>query len=289
MAVKKYIPYIDILLAGTCWGLIGLFNRRLLAGGFSPRDVVLVRNLGGLLLLGLFLLVFDRGALKVDWRHLPWFFGTGVVSVLLFTLLYFSCQEQCSLAVSGILLYTAPTFVVITSAILWKEPITRRKLAALAAAFLGCSFVSGIWSGGASVTLQGFLLGLGSGFFYAMYSIFGRYALARCQPMTVTFYTFVFAGLGSLFLTNPVRVASVLAGDVRLVWMALGLVSVATVLPYIFYTKGLARVESGKASIIASVEPVVAALAGVLAFGEPMSLSVLLGLGCILASIYILR
>lgn len=289
MTVKKYVSSLCILLSGACWGLTGLFNRCLLSGGLVPRDVVLIRNLGGLLLMGLALLCFDRKALKVDWRHLPWFFGTGVVSVLLFTLLYFSCQQQCSLAVAAILLYTAPTFVVVTSAVLWKEPITRRKLAALAAAFLGCSFVSGIWSGGASVTLTGFLLGLGSGFFYAMYSIFGRYALARCQPMTVTFYTFVFAGLGSLFLANPVRVASALAGDGRLAWMALGLVAVATVLPYLLYTRGLVHVESGKAAIMASMEPVVAALAGVLAFGEPMSLGVLLGLGCILVSIYILR
>lgn len=289
MSAKKYIPYLYILLGGACWGLIGLFNRRLLSGGLSPRDVVLIRNLGGLLLLALVFLIFDRRALKISWRHLPYFFGTGIVSVLLFTLLYFSCQQQCSLAAAAILLYTAPTFVVVTSAILWKEPVTGKKLAALAAAFLGCSFVSGIWSGGASVTLQGFLLGLGSGFFYAMYSIFGRYALARYQPMTVTFYTFVFAGLGSLFVTNPLQVASSLAADRGLVWMALGLVVVATVLPYIFYTKGLAQVESGKASIIASVEPVVASLVGVLAFGEPMTLGVLLGLGCILASIYILR
>lgn len=289
MTVKKYVSSLCILLGGACWGTIGLFNRHLFSSGLTPKDAALVRNFGGLLLLGLFLLIFDRSALKIRWRDLPWFFGTGVVSVLLFTLLYFSCQQQCSLAVAAILLYTAPTFVVVTSAVLWKEPITKRKLAALAAAFLGCSFVSGIWSGGASVTLPGFLLGLGSGFFYAMYSIFGRYALARCQPMTVTFYTFVFAGLGSLFLANPVRVASALAGDGRLAWMALGLVAVATVLPYLLYTRGLVHVESGKAAIMASMEPVVAALAGVLAFGEPMSLGVLLGLGCILASIYILR
>ena len=289
MTVKKYVSSLCILLGGACWGTIGLFNRHLFSSGLTPKDAALVRNFGGLLLLGLFLLIFDRSALKIRWRDLPWFFGTGVVSVLLFTLLYFSCQQQCSLAVAAILLYTAPTFVVVTSAVLWKEPITKRKLAALAAAFLGCSFVSGIWSGGASVTLPGFLLGLGSGFFYAMYSIFGRYALARCQPMTVTFYTFVFAGLGSLFLANPVRVASALAGDGRLAWMALGLVAVATVLPYLLYTRGLVHVESGKAAIMASMEPVVAALAGVLAFGEPMSLGVLLGLGCILVSIYILR
>ena len=70
---------------------------------------------------------------------------------------------------------------------------------------------------------------------------------------------------------------------------AIGLVLVATVLPYLLYTGGLARVESGKASIMASLEPVVASFVGILAFGEPMSASVFLGLGCILTCVYILR
>ena len=64
---------------------------------------------------------------------------------------------------------------------------------------------------------------------------------------------------------------------------------VATVLPYILYTRGLARVDSGRASILASVEPVVAALVGVAAFGEPLSWGVVLGLGCILTTVYLLR
>lgn len=288
-AWKKYFPHLCILLGGASWGLIGLFSRRLLNGGLAPRHIVVVRNLGGLLLLAALFLLFDRKALKINWRHLPYFFGTGVVSVLLFTLLYFSCQKQCSLAVAAVLLYTAPTFVVLASALLWREPITRKKLAALAAAFLGCACVSGIFSGGVSVTPQGFLLGLGSGFFYAMYSIFGRYALARYKPMTVIFYTFVFAGLGACFAASPLEVASALSANASLAWAALGLVSVATVLPYVLYTRGLAEVESGKASILASVEPVVAALVGVAVFGEPMNIWVALGLGCILASVYILR
>ena len=43
------------------------------------------------------------------------------------------------------------------------------------------------------------------------------------------------------------------------------------------------------ASILASVEPVVASIVGILAFGEPMNLGVVLGLACILISVYILR
>ena len=63
----------------------------------------------------------------------------------------------------------------------------------------------------------------------------------------------------------------------------------STVLPYIFYTGGLAKVEAGKASIMASLEPVVASLMGVVLFSEPMGIQNLLGIVCVLAGVYILR
>ena len=122
-AWKKYLPHLCILLGGASWGLIGLFSRQLLNGGLSPRNIVLVRNLGGLLLMAVIFLLFDRGAMKINWRHLPYFFGTGVISVLFFTLLYFSCQEQCSLAVAAVLLYSSPAFVVVSSAFFLKVAI----------------------------------------------------------------------------------------------------------------------------------------------------------------------
>ena len=285
--MKQTLPCLTILLGASLWGLIGLFNRGLTAAGFSAQSIVAVRNLGGLLVLTLVLLVGKREALKVNPRHLPYFFGTGVVSVVLFTLCYFSCQQMTSLAAAAILLYTSPAFVVVLSALLWRDRITPRKLLALGLAFLGCVFESGIWSGSLTLTPLGLLLGVASGFFYGLYSIFARYALAHYSPITVTYYTFVFAGLGSLALIRPGELAALGQGSVA--GLALGLVVVATVLPYLFYTGGLAKVDSGRAAILASVEPVVASLVGVLVFDEPMSWGVLLGLVCILATVYLLR
>ena len=286
--MKRYLSYFYILLAGTLWGVIGLFNRSLTAGGFSSFSIVLVRNLGSLIVLGLVFLVFDRSIFCINPKHLPYFLGTGIVSILLFTLCYFSCQQICSLATAAILLYTAPTFVVILSAILWKDKITKRKIIALIVTFLGCTFVTGVWSGDFTVTLVGFLLGVGSGFFYGLYSIFARSALEHYKPLTVTFYTFVFAGISSLLVVRPAELAAGFSQPKMLV-LILGLIVVSTVLPYILYTKGLAAIESGKASILASIEPVVAAIVGIAAFGEPMNIMVLLGLTCILISVYILR
>jgi len=285
---QQLAAYAAILAAAAFWGTIGLWNRGLMESGLSPTTIVPVRNFGGMLVLTLLFLVRDRSVFRVKREHIKYFFGTGIVSVLLFTCCYFTCQKMCSLAVASILLYTAPSFVVIMSAILWKEPVTKKKLLALVLTLVGCACVCGLFSGGLSVTLVGVLLGLGSGFFYSLYSIFGRYALAHYEPMTVTVWTFIFAGTASLVLARPAELAVVFARPSA--WLlAVGLVVVSTVLPYVFYTWGLARVESGKASIMASLEPVVAALVGVAVFGEPMSAMTLAGIVLVLSGVVILR
>lgn len=287
--MKKYLPHISILAAGILWGMIGLFNRHLIAGGFTPQTIVLVRNFGGFLLMTVLFFLMDRSIFRIKARHLPIFLGTGVVSVVLFTLLYFSCQEQCSLAVAAILLYTAPAFVMLMSALFFREKVTPRKLIALAAAFLGCVAVSGILSGGLSVTVGGLVMGIGSAFFYALYSIFARLALAHYQPLTVTYYTFVCAGIASLFVGSPATAVTLLTSSIAMPLLALGLVVLCTVAPFVLYTRGLAQMEGGKASILASVEPVAAAVVGILAFGEPLSFGVVAGLVCILVSVCILE
>lgn len=280
--------YASILAAAALWGIIGVWNRNLMAAGLSPTGIVVVRNFGGMLLLLAVFAVKDRGVFRVRREHLKYFFGTGIISVVLFTSCYFSCQKICSLAVASILLYTAPSFVVILSAMLWKEPVTKKKLLALALTLVGCACVCGVFDGGLTVTFTGILLGLGAGFFYSLYSIFGRYALAHYSSMTVTVWTFIFAGPASLVMLRPAEMRAVFTAPSA--WLlAAGLVVFSTVAPYILYTRGLARVESGKASIMASLEPVVAALAGVLIFGEPMGLLTLLGILCVLAGVYILR
>ena len=277
----------SILAAAALWGIIGVWNRRLMAGGLSPCSIVVVRNCGGLVLLLAVMALRDRSVFHVERQHLKYFFGTGVVSVVLFTVCYFSCQEICSLAVASILLYTAPAIVVVLSAILWRERVTKKKLLALGLTLVGCALVCGVFSGALTVTGGGIALGLGAGFFYALYSIFGRYALAHYGPMTVTVWTFVFAGVASLVLVRPAELATLAQPSLALT--AVGLVVCSTVLPYILYTRGLARVEAGKASILASLEPVVASVAGVVLFGEPMSPLTAAGIVCVLAGVYILR
>ena len=285
--MKTYIHYLYVILAAACWGVIGLFNRILGELGVGVLQRVTVRNFGALVVLTAVFAIVRRDVFRVKLRHLPLFLGSGIVSVLGLSIVYFQCQMECSLAVAGILLYLAPSFVVLMGAVLWKAPVTRRKVAALVLALVGCGLVSGIVGGEVTASPRGLLLGVASGFCYATYTVFSHYALRHYDSLTMTYWTFVFAGLGSLVFWDTAAITAALS-DGRGIVGALGLAVIATALPYFFYTKGLEGVESGKASIIANVEPVVGALVGVFVFGEALSLWVILGIICVLGGVVLL-
>ena len=280
---------VAVLAAGTFWGTMGFFARSLYAVGFGPLEVAQTRITTGLILVGLYILLFNRSQFQVKLKDIWCFLGTGIVSLLLFSTCYFSALNYTSLAVAAILLYTAPFFVMLLSLLLFKEKMTGKKIFALLLAFTGCVLVSGL-GGNENFSWIGILLGLGSGLFYALYSIFGRYAINRGYgAWTMTFYTFLFCSIGCAFLCNwQVIGNAVMADSSTLLWV-LGLGFVTAFLPYLLYSYGLEKMESSKASILASVEPVVSALFGVFVFHETLSLVGVVGIILVLAAIVVLN
>ena len=158
-----------VVAAGTFWGTMGFFARNLYAVGFGPLEVAQTRITTGLLLVGIYIFLFNRNHFKVKLKDIWCFLGTGIVSLLLFSTCYFSALNYTSLAVAAILLYTAPFFVMLLSLILFKEKMNGKKVLALLLAFGGCVLVSGVGADTA-FSWKGIALGLGSGFFYALYS-----------------------------------------------------------------------------------------------------------------------
>ena len=278
-----------VLAAGTFWGTMGFFARSLYAAGFGPLEVAQTRITTGLVFVGLYILLFNRSLFRVKWKDMWCFLGTGIVSLLLFSTCYFSALNYTSLAVAAILLYTAPFFVMLMSLLLFKEKMNGKKVFALVLAFTGCVLVSGV-GGDEEFSWIGILLGLGSGFFYALYSIFGRYAINRGYgAWTMTFYTFLFCSVGCAFLCDwQVIGTSVQIDNSVLLWV-LGLGFVTAFLPYVLYSIGLENMESSKASILASVEPVVSALFGVFVFHETLTAWGILGILMVLGAIVVLN
>ena len=269
--MKRFAVFF-VLLAGTLWGCIGIFVRRYNEIGLSSMQTVAVRMVIAAVLFSLFVLIYKRSLFIIHLKDIWIFIGSGVISVGLFTYCYFSSIELSSLSVAAVLLYTAPAFVMLFSLTFFKEKMTIPKAISLVLAVLGCAMTTGVIGGMLNVTLAGFLFGLGSGVCYALYSIFSRFALNRgYEPFTITLYTFLFSAVFCLCVTDIRPVVKVVFADWGSAGYALSFALVSCVLPYVFYTLGLKYIRSSTASIIATVEPVVATIIGAVVFSEPLN------------------
>lgn len=278
-----------IILAALLWATMGVFVRALDAYAAGSMEIVALRAVATVAIMVPGLALWRPALLRVRRRDLWCFAGTGIASVLFFNYCYFRTITLTSLSVAAVLLYTAPAMVVVLSALLFREKPTPIKLAALGLAFAGCVMVTGAVGGGAALTAAGVLTGLGSGLGYALYTIFGRYALDRgYHPLTITAHTFVFASLGGVGLVNAPDLATRVFGQPALAAWSLAMGLVTTVLPYALYTTGLRRVEPSRASIMATVEPVAATIIGALLFQEALTPLGLAGVGLVVVSVAML-
>lgn len=287
---KRNLGPVLIILAACFWGSMGIFVRRLSAFGFGSVQIVSIRVTLAALAFSLLLFIRDRSGFRIRLRDIPLFWGLGFGSILFFTVCYFSAIEIMPLSTAAILLYTSPIWIMLMSALFFHERLNGRKLLALALAFAGCVLVSGI--SGEGITFAGLLLGLGSGIGYGLYSILGTIALRRYSPYTVTTYTFLFAAVGSWLICRPADMLSkfVPADNLPELLLLCALTALVTaVVPFLSYTLGLRTVEASRAGIIATLEPMVATLIGILVFSEPLTLLSGLGMFLILSAVIILN
>ena len=279
-----------IILAGCFWGSMGIFVRKLGTYGFSAIQIVSIRITLAALIFSLVLLVKDRRGFKISPKDIPLFLGLGFGSILFFTICYFTAITMMPLSTAAILLYTSPVWIMLMSIFFFHEKLDKRKLIALALAFAGCVLVSGI--SGEGMTVTGLLIGLGSGIGYGLYSILGKVALRKYSSYTVTTYTFIFAAVGSWIISRPADMMEKFssASDLGfLIFFCFLTALITAVIPFLSYTLGLESVEASKAGIIATIEPMVATLIGILVFAEKLTIMSGAGILLILAAVVILN
>lgn len=286
---REIIASIFIVIAGCCWGMIGFFSRSLSDVNLNSIQISMLRALVSSVSLLLMILVTNRNKLRVRIKDIWLFIGSGVLSIAFFNICYFVSIRENTLSLAAILLYTAPSFVVIMSNIVFKEKITRQKLFALIISFAGSFFAVGVFSERIQTTTFGLAVGLGSGIGYALYSIFSRIALKKYNWLTVITYTFLFATMALLPFSKPMEVYKVISHTPTVVVSILALGWFSTLLPFLLYTKGLEHLEVGNAALLTFVEPVVATLVGVIAFHEKITVFSIGGVLLIILSLIILN
>lgn len=273
-----------VLLAAVLWGTLGPCFAWLGQQGVSAPQVAVWRSGVATLVLGLG--VLPRG-LRLVPRHLPFFAAYGLVSVAVFFVVYTWAIQRCGVAIGVTLLYTAPAWVALMGALFLQEQLSRSKLAALALTFVGAALVAGVHDPLAMrANLPGLAAGLASGLTYATLGIFGRKAFAMgYRPAQTMLFTLAFGGLFLLAFYGPPPPPP--EGALPVLLYA-GLVP--TALSFLLYTAGLERLgDAGRASLLATVEPVVGMILGYAVLHQAVSPTQVAGAACIVGGMMVLR
>lgn len=279
---KRSLGILCILLAALCWGFLPLLTRSLSALGISPAASATMRALVAAVIL-VILGCAKKDSLRFSSSKMLLYMAVmGIFTTAGMYLFYMSAVDLLSTAMASMLLYTAPAFVILLSRIFYKEPITGKKLLCLILTLAGSALVVRIYDPASLfVNAAGIALGLASGVCYSLVTVMGRKALLYCSSTAVATWPVISGTLILVCITPPWQID--MSSPVLIVlYLLLGLIG--SVLPLLLYNKGLALgVEGGQAGILATIEPVVATLTGVVAFGDVLEGLQIAGIASVLA------
>jgi DME family drug/metabolite transporter len=278
-----------VLLAASLWATIGLFYNALAGSGLPLITIVFCRAAIAATLLFLTIVWRRRSWPRLGLRDWPLFLGFGLVGVAAFYVLYIYAISLNGVGVAAILLYTAPAWVTLIGVLFLGESLTWAKSGALFLACGGCVLVSRIYNlSSVHTNLPGLLTGLGAGITYGLYTVFSKVAQRRYTTSTTLAYAL---GLGALFLLplqSPTVIVDALAAPPTLLQLlTLGIVQ--TLVAGLAFNAAVRILPASEASIVATAEPVIAALLGWAFLGERMDARQLLGAGMILAAVGVLQ
>ncbi len=285
---REPLGYLGVLVACICWGFSGILIKLIMAGeAVSPLALAFWRDVFTFAILALGLGLWRPQWLRVERRDLIRLAGLGAIGIGTFNVFWNLGILFNGAAVATVQQAAMPIVVAVAARLLWREPLTGRKVASIVLAFTGTVLISGLDPvGNARPSARGLLIGLGIPVAYAAYNLLAKPLAGRYPSLTILTYGFGFGALALLpcqfFTAQPTSLPAS-----TWLWFA-GLIGLATILPYGAYTFGLGRLPAGVAGILAMSEILFVCLFAYLLLGERLTLVQCAGAALVIAGVLLL-
>jgi drug/metabolite transporter (DMT)-like permease len=294
LTTSSDIPvYLTLAAVTMIWG--GTFVAgRFLAGSLSPLFAASLRFLLASVALLLFVWLarvpLRRPSLR-QWLQLALlgFFGIFFYNLCFFYGLHYINASRASLIVA-----LNPAVIGLASWLLFKERLSRAKLAGIVICIAGASLVivsrnPQLLAANADAWI-GDLLIFGCVLSWGVYSLFSRELNQTLGPVQTVTYS-ILLGTAMLWATSALSGELSVAGLVSLgpqQWLSLLYLGVlGSALAYIGYYDGIRKIGATRSGVFIALNPLTAVILGALLLGEQMTLTMCLGGGVILVGIYL--
>jgi DME family drug/metabolite transporter len=277
---------IMVAIGAALAGTLGTFGLVLNDAGFTGFQVASIRMLITSLTLLAFYPLFFRGTfqlMRANWKLL---LPHSLAGVFGFNMFFFIATEYLGITLAVALLYTAPIWVMILAKLFLGEQSDWLRWGLAFCAVLGVAFILNAQGSDINLSIFGLIFGFGSAVGYAIFAVLGKAALGRLSATQLLFSAFTIGvpvlllfpqtwqALTQLFQTSEFKV-----------WGSFFAVGwFGTILINLFYMRGLKRISASTATVITTVEPLVATMLAVFFVGEILSFTQYLGVALIILS-----
>jgi drug/metabolite transporter (DMT)-like permease len=270
---RPLLGYALIWSAVVLWSLNAVVSKVVLdSAGLSSLRLAEVRSSGSALVLVAAVALLRPATLRAGRRELAVLAFFGVLGLGFVQLFYFVGIRRLDIGVALVIQYLAPVFVALWARFVIREPVRRRLWGAIALSLLGLSLVVDL-PGGASLDGLGVAACLVTAVAYAAYVLMAERSLERGRDVySLLAWGFAFAALfwavvqpWWAFPVEQVDGSASLLGRLAdtsaPVWLLLAyIVLLGTVVPFVLFVSALHHVPATRVTIVAMLEPVLAAL-----------------------------
>lgn len=269
---KQNIAKLQLILAMIAFGTIGAFVKMI---PLSSAEIALYRAVIAFAILFLYILLKKNfsNLTQIKGNLLPLFFSG--IAMGFDWILLFEAYKYTSVALATLSYYFAPTVVILASAFLFKERLTKKQVFCFFASTIGLVLVVNV-KGGGSNEFIGILYGLGAAIFYAMVVLINK----ATGKIDVIIRTWVQLAVSSLILLPYVMLTSgfhVIGIHSKGLFSLLFVGIVHTGIMYCLYFNSLSYLTGQQAAILSYIDPMVAVLVSIYWLEESITPMQLLG------------
>ena len=266
----RRLSRLELMLLATVvlWALNLTVTRYILTHGFEPLAYATVRyGLATAIFLGI-VLVGER-TLRIARRDLP-LAALAALLIFLNQISFVYALEKTTASTIALILGATPAFAAVIGLALGLERLSRRFWIAAVISFAGVGLVA-LGSGEVSGDRRGVLLGIATAATWAAYSVAVGPLMQRYSASRISVVVLGLGWLGILAVGFPQAVDQDL--DVGWnVWLLLGFATIGPlVLTTIMWFRVIHRIGASRATLVANLQPFVAAVFALILLSEHMT------------------
>ncbi len=287
--MKNRKGYIAISLAAVLWGVAATVAKSFFNKAYEPLILVQMRVTLSFAVLFLFFLSTNRSLLKFSIKDIPHFLIVGILGVAGSNYFYYAAIKETNVSTSILVQYTAPIMVMIYTVVFQKEKLTLSKNLALVLSLSGIFLAIGAYNpeiiNGSKI---GIIYALLAAVSFSIFNISGKSLTQKYSIWTGLIYLLGAATLFWSFINTPMEIFN--ANYTFEDWKVFGIIALISILiPYSLYYYGLHHIQSSKAIIISTLEPIVAIISEWLFLSGRMGFIQMIGAIFVITAIVVLQ